>query len=386
MKDDFGILSFVPNIWEGYWMPRHYIMSGLAKNYKIIWISRSQNLKDTIKHRFKAGKSSPLIQVDQNFWRYAPTRYLPYCFPFSKLKNFDNKILIKKVRKVLIDIGIKRLILYLWRPEYSKFLGQFNEEFVCYHIDDEYSFSDVDTPTDEREKSLIQSSDFVFIHSKTLLEKKGKLNPETHYIPNGVDFEHYRKVIKSYAAPLEEMKYIPRPRVGYVGWIKKHIDLELLVNLARKRKDWSFVLVGPINKSHLNIMKYIKLLKNEENVYFLGGKKTEELPKYINELDVCLMCYRKTAYTNFIYPMKLNEYLACGKPVVASHLENLTEFKDVLDFADSAEDWGMKIQRAIDGSNTDENVRKRLSIAMQNSWQSRVEKIHSIFQKKIGNY
>ena len=83
--------------------------------------------------------------------------------------------------------------------------------------------------------------------------------------------------------------------------------------------------------------------------------------------------------------MKLHEYLACGKPVVARYLENLKEFADVLDFADDSEDWLKKIQKAIDGPHSEAAVKKRVTVAFQNSWQSRVEKIHSIFQKKIAD-
>ena len=96
------------------------------------------------------------------------------------------------------------------------------------------------------------------------------------------------------------------------------------------------------------IQKDIELLQNEENVYFLGVKKPEELPNYIKELDVCLMCYRQTEYTKYIYPVKLHQYLACGKPVVSTHLKQLDEFEDVLKFADGCEEWIEKIDESLD--------------------------------------
>ena len=130
------------------------------------------------------------------------------------------------------------------------------------------------------------------------------------------------------------------------------------------------------------IKETIKLLRRESNVYFLGGKKHEELPGYIKDLDVCLMCYRRTAYTKYIFPLKLNEYLACGKPIVATPLENFEEFKDVLYFADMKKDWIENIQRCLEDQNT-ELEQKRISVARENSWDIRAKDIISVFQEKL---
>ena len=94
------------------------------------------------------------------------------------------------------------------------------------------------------------------------------------------------------------------------------------------------------------------------------------------------MCYRNTEYTKYIYPLKLHEYLACGKPIVATPLKNLKDFKDVLYFADGQEDWIENIQRCLDEQNK-ELVQKRIAVARENSWDARVEEILSIFQEKL---
>ena len=91
-------------------------------------------------------------------------------------------------------------------------------------------------------------------------------------------------------------------------------------------------------KNHLDIENDIKLLKSRPNVHFLGGKASNDLPKYLNNFDVCLMPYLITNYTKYIYPMKLHEYFACGKPVVSTQLENIIEFKDYLFFANGVSD------------------------------------------------
>src|SRR5207247_601413 len=95
------------------------------------------------------------------------------------------------VRQQLIRLGCKKIVLYLWRPQFAPALSSVPFDLSCYHIDDEYSFSPVDLPIPPVEAQLIRNVDHVFIHSPALLEKKGGINSHTSFTPNGVDFGLY---------------------------------------------------------------------------------------------------------------------------------------------------------------------------------------------------
>jgi len=288
---------------------------------------------------------------------------------------------VARIRHLLREMGADHVILYIWRPEYAWCIGHFAEALVCYHIDDEYSFNPAqDMPTSEEEMLLLKRADLVFIHSRTLMRKKGMINANTHYIPNGVDFEHYRRVMESHAPEPQDLADIPKPRIGYVGYIKRHIDLPLLLALARVRPNWSIVLVGPVQTQHAEIAEDIAKLQQEPNVHFLGSKPQSDIPRYIRGMDVCLMCYRQTNYTKYIYPMKLHEYLACGKPVVATPLENLTEFSSVLRFAQTPDEWVAAIHSGLQDRDQGRYA-SRISFARENSWASRVKQISQLLQE-----
>ena len=107
------------------------------------------------------------------------------------------------------------------------------------------------------------------------------------------------------------MASIAHPRVGYAGVIKRQLDFDLLVRLARARPQWSFVLVGPVTNVE-GKEQQLAALRQMHNVHYLGGKPAKDLPSYIQHFDVCLMCYEVNDYTQYIYPLKLNEYLASG--------------------------------------------------------------------------
>ena len=149
-------------------------------------------------------------------------------------------------------------------------------------------------------------------------------------MPNGVDYAAY---VRPWPEPAD-LAAISHPRIGYVGVIKKQLDLELLYALAERHRPWSFVLVGP-QKHHDDIGALIRKLAGLPNVHFLGEKPVSALPSYTQHMDVCMLCYKVDDYTKFIYPLKLHESLATGLPCVGAPIRTLQEFPEVLDLADT---------------------------------------------------
>jgi len=111
-----------------------------------------------------------------------------------------------------------------------------------------------------------------------------------------------------------------------------------------------------------------------DNVHFLGAKPYYVLPSYTTHMDVNTMCYRNVSggWWTAIYPLKLHEYLAAGKPVVGTNLDVLQEFRSVVAIAETAEDWLRALSEAVDAGGTGTKP-ERQTVALQNSWGSRVE-------------
>ena len=79
------------------------------------------------------------------------------------------------------------------------------------------------------------------------------------------------------------------------------------------------------------------------NVYFLGSKPTSDLSRYPQHFDVCLMPYRVNDYTKYIYPLKLHEYLATGRPVVSVPLPALRGYEHLVEIASGVAGWEQAI-------------------------------------------
>jgi glycosyltransferase involved in cell wall biosynthesis len=274
-----------------------------------------------------------------------------------------------------MDRGAIRIALYIWRDEFGAALDLIDHDFSCYHIDDEYTFSERDLPNSARETQLLGRVDQVIVHSRALFEKKGGINPRTALIHNGVDFKHFSE---PHAEPLD-MARIPHPRIGYAGVIKKQLDLARLVRLARGLPQRSFILVGPI----MNISgKEAELaeLRQLPNVFLLGAKPAEALPQYIQHFDVCLMCYEVNDYTKYIYPLKINEYLATGRPVVSSPIDAVKEYRDIVAIASSDAEYVDAIEKGLcDPARAAGAVAARQRIAQANDWDVLVARIAGLF-------
>jgi len=284
---------------------------------------------------------------------------------------------LRQAQRRLDHRSVRRTILYLWRPEFDYGLDVVPHDLSCYHIDDEYTFSEIEQPLSASERQLITRVDQVIIHSPALLEKKGHLNPHTTLVPNGVDFAAYA----ASAPEPSDLRDIPHPRIGYVGVIKVQLDFALIASLATRHPEWSFVFVGPMHVEG----EAVASLARQPNVHFLGGKPIGELPGYTQHLDVCAMYYALNDYTKFIYPLKLHEYLATGRPVIGTPIRSLQDFHHVISLARSTDEWSAAIQRALDPAvTTPAAVAARRSIAQEHDWDRLVATIARTLCKRLG--
>lgn len=228
--------------------------------------------------------------------------------PKALARHLERKRFERAVQ-VLKRKGCTTFVLYLWRPEFSGALNAVPYDISCYHIDDEYSFSEIEKPIHYSEQEVIEQVDQVIVHSPALMEKKGNYNAQTVEVPNGVN---YAAFAQSMPEP-DDIKAVPHPRIGYVGGIKRQLDIDLLLELSQRHREWSFVMVGPLGYLG-DEAETTEQLSQQPNVYFLGNKQVTELPGYVQNMDVCTMCYKVDDYTKYIYPLKLHEYLAAGGP------------------------------------------------------------------------
>jgi len=120
-------------------------------------------------------------------------------------------------------------------------------------------------------------------------------------------------------------------------------------------------------------------------VYFLGPKSVEELSSYPQHFDVCMMPYRVDGYTKYIYPLKVHEFLASGRPVVGTPIRSLQEFSHLITLADTPDAWSIALTDSLGAAaNRSERVDARRSVARQHDWNILVWMISRILAERLG--
>jgi glycosyltransferase involved in cell wall biosynthesis len=159
-----------------------------------------------------------------------------------------------------------------------------------------------------------------------------------------------------------EIKNIPHPIIGYVGALfSLRIDEMIIQLIAKELPQFSLVLIGPEDEVFER-----SSLHQLPNVYFLGKKPLPSLPSYIIHFDVCINPQLVNEITIGNYPLKVDEYLAMGKPVVATKTHAMQIFGEHAYTAEKPEEYPALIEKALAEDN-DEKQRQRIALAHRNT-------------------
>jgi glycosyltransferase involved in cell wall biosynthesis len=374
---DIGVVALAPERWGGMWLSRHQVLTRLSRYFHVVWYNPPRSWRGksrTISH------ADPTPPPATGFQIYDNEAWLPKFYKPQALDRITERARLTRARRLLERAGCRQVVAYAWRPEFGTALDLLAHDVSCYHIADEYSFADDEHPIPADEHALIQRVDQVFVHSPALLEKKGNINPNTAYVTNGVDYA-------AFATPAREpadLASIPHPRIGYVGRIKSQVDWKTMIEIARRRSDWSLVLVGPVGHMGRFAAEKAELFALP-NVHYLGNRSVREVPAYIQHMDVCLLPYALNDYTKYIFPLKLHEYLAAGRPVVGSDIRTLRDFSSTVRIAHDPDGWCRAIEESLAAearSNAQMEARRR--VARDYDWNTITHRIAGILCDRIG--
>ncbi len=389
MLKNENILCISSIDWDFIWQGHQEIMATLARSgNRVLFIEntgvRAPRFKDfprirnRIKNWFKGTKG--IRQEMENLYVFSPL-VLP--FPYSRIARWINRhIILNVLDKWMKSMDFSNVIVwtFLATPsslDLSNNLIKKNTIYYC--IDNLSESSEAAQKIKKSEIQLLKSSNLVFVTSKALYDYCSTYSNNVTIFPFAVNYKQFEKVRLEEDLFIEEFRSLERPIIGYVGGIHKWIDQNLIKDMAEKNLHYSFVFIGPIQTDISTLLKL-------DNVQFLGSKDHRKLPDYIKAFDACIIPYRITEYTKNVYPTKLNEYLAMGKPVISSDLPELQGFKkeygDVVYIGKDSEEFGRLINHAIE-ENNEELSKRRIKAAEDNSWESRIERMCELIEESI---
>lgn len=279
----------------------------------------------------------------------------------------------------------KPVVLWIYDPCAAPMIGRCGEQLAVYDCVDDHAALVRD---DARKRAFVAASDAVAARrarivsttTATLYERHRRLNGNTHLVRNCGDYGHFLPAAdRSFAAP--EVQGLPRPVIGFVGnFLPGKVDFGLLEATASRRPEWTLLMVGPAQPGTEADLERLTRLRN---VRWRGPKPYEEVPRYVAAFDVGLCPYVWNDWMRSGFPLKLYEYLAAGKPVVASGNPDLVGMEPDVLVARGAEAFVAAIETAL-ATRSEADRERRMRIASRNTWETRTQQLHDLVAAAIG--
>ncbi len=389
MIENRNILCISNPLWESdYAKTIVELMSVFARGNKVLYIDTPYTVKDIVQGVIKGKKDIPYKKVfglqkrvktiqlpEGKVYVMTPPmaltiNFLPKGKLYDFLLGFNGWMVRRSIKKYLIRLNMteKLINIVAFNPALGVVNGRkFNENLLIYHCYDVIESANwLKKHGEYLENRLMKMADAVIVTSEGLLERKKHLTKNCFLVKNAANIELFSQGFK------EE---IPEKKcVGYIGSIDERLDYELLAFIIENMPDTDFVFVGRILDK-----KGESILRKYTNVILEGAKSVKELPAYLKTFSLGIIPFLKNDFNKGIYPLKINEYLAAGLPVVTTDFSNLNEFQAVVSIVDSKENFLQSLLHELQTDNLAKKLERR-TFAQSNSWENRVEQFSTIIE------
>lgn len=378
--------------WDAHWQIHHQLASSLVEaGNRVLFIEntgvRTPRVRDFARVRQRVSNwwhsTKGFREIRQDLFVYSPL-FLP--FPYSAPARWINRtVLFRGLRRWMDATGFRRPILltFLPTPLAHDIIDAVDPSVVIYYCADDFPAT---SPSARRiapsEDALFRRADLVFVTSERLHQKAARLSKHVHAFPAGVDFAKFDAARRSSNGMPDDIAALRRPLVGYVGAVHVWVDQPLLAAAADAMPEATFVVVGPEQVD-------VSTLASRPNIVLLGQRPHDDVPAYVKAFDVALVPYLRSEFTDSVYPVKLNEYLAMGVPVVATDLPEIRRFNERHDGVLAVASDPPAFTAAIRGALADRRPgasEQRVQVARSNSWTLRLEEmsalVHGVLKRR----
>jgi glycosyltransferase involved in cell wall biosynthesis len=345
--------------WDWVWQRPQQFLSRLAKRRPVLFVETHRTPADesfTLSHPAPDHPEVTILQVHLPAARWS-----------------DGTFIDAERRRVLRDRLAGEFagrydgaILWFNDPmAVTAYAGHLGESIIAYDCMDELSqFHGAPPELLARELELVRRADVIFCGGRKMRDKRLPLNPNTHFHGTGVDCAHFGSALSPDLPVDPDIAALPGPVLGYFGVVDERIDYTLVAALADAFPQGSVAMVGPLAKVDP------ASLPRRPNLHWLGGRPYPRLPAITKGFDACLMPFARNASTEFINPTKALEYMAAGRPVVSTALDEVrSNFASVAHVADTHAEFIRLCRRQV-AAPSRARIQRGLKLATENTWEA----------------
>ncbi len=307
---------------------------------------------------------------------YVATPHLPHGLELADINYWQRELL-----DLLLDERcVRHFTAWYYTPMALMFSEHLQPSLIVYDCMDELSaFRGAPPALINWERRLLNCADLVFTGGQSLYEAKRDRHARVHAFPSSIDWKHFAQARQRPEEPADQAS-IPGPKLGFYGVLDERFDVDLLGELARRRPDLHFVMLGPVVKITP------ESLPQAENIHYLGMKSYDELPRYVAHWDAALLLFALNESTRFISPTKTPEYLAAGLPVVSTPIRDVVRpygEKGLVHIAATADEFIDAIEKALPTRNSSVRQGTVDRFLAGNSWDKTWEKMRGLMVEHL---
>lgn len=371
MVVDHQIICLSDSHWDSGMSGRQQISARLARYNDVWYVNPPPSLRCALADVVRSPWRKPTSMVGERLHIVDFPGYLGRSYRLH-LEEWLRDYRVRRLRRQILHGGRKPTILLAFHPTAWPYVKCFPDVPVVYHVYDNYTAMAGTEETAIRiwDVHLTERADLVCAVTEGLAAERRARARQLHVLPNGADYDLFAR--PDYPEPAD-LAGIPRPRICLVARLGTHIDYTLLHSIVRRRP-WALVMVGPRRPMPPEQEQQFWELVRHPHVHWLGEKTHTDVAAYTCHADVCICPYRLTAVTSVGSPLKLFEYFAAGKPVVATQLSAMQPVAPLIRFAAGAADWEEQLIQALD-SDCRVLQEQRQMAALEYSWDAVVERM-----------
>lgn len=382
MLKNENIVCVSYTMWEGpYTKSVVQLMSLLARENKVLFIEYPFTIKDAIwsllgkndaPGKRILGLKSRLEVKKTNFESEVYNWVAPPVIPTNFIRNESLFRAINSLNVWIYRVALKRVLRRLKMSDiinvnaYNCYfglplIGKLKEKANIYYCYDGMVTDRHGNRALVLDEEFSRKVDGIIVTSDFLHQQKSEWNKHVSTVKNGVDFPVFSSAAKAHPSQSN------RKKIGYIGSVDQRFDIEKVEYAIRNLPQVDFEFVGDVRNQQVR-----DVLSVYSNVKFLPPVSPNSVPALLANCDAGMIPYIADEINKNVYPLKLNEYLAVGVPVVLTRFANLPEFEEIASFASTKEEF---LQQLIDviSTDSDQKIVARIAFAKDNSWENRAQ-------------